>query len=333
MTSLQARRGFTLIELLVVIAIIGVLIALLLPAVQAAREAARRTSCRNHLKQIGLALHNYHDTYGTFPPGAIDDDNRNYSWRVYLLPFVEQATVYQALIATGNFIPIPQGGTPHKFQGCNSATCNVDSFYGTNQIDFGNTRVRNIISQTLTVYTCPSDVLPDKDNDGFAKANYCANMGWFNNPGCHGPTPGGFGVSQNGVLLFSNNNTNTYVVTMAAVSDGTSNVIAAGEVTESNGVRPRTINGRNFPLWAGGQNNASCSGWTHTGSHGRFIDTNFFINRKTNNESDHSFGSKHPGGAQFVLCDGSVQFIAETINIRTYRFLGSRNDGNVATLN
>src|SRR5664279_3132940 len=100
MTLRTPRRGFTLIELLVVIAIIAVLIALLLPAVQAAREAARRAQCVNNLKQIALALHNYHDTVGTFPPGSIDDVNWNgtwWNWLAFILPQLEQRNIYNAI--------------------------------------------------------------------------------------------------------------------------------------------------------------------------------------------------------------------------------------------
>src|SRR3954447_15007821 len=100
----RSRRGFTLIELLVVIAIIGVLIALLLPAVQAAREAARRAQCTNNLKQIALAMHNYHDTVGSFPPGGISGGDPNgwwsggwWPWTVFILPAMEQGTLYNAI--------------------------------------------------------------------------------------------------------------------------------------------------------------------------------------------------------------------------------------------
>ncbi|MBR9800775.1 DUF1559 domain-containing protein, partial [bacterium] len=106
-TSSRNRYAFTLIELLVVIAIIAILVALLLPAVQQAREAARRSSCKNNLKQLGLAIHNYHDTHGVFPPGYIDGDgitnggtgqsggnDNGYSWQAMILPMIEQSALY-----------------------------------------------------------------------------------------------------------------------------------------------------------------------------------------------------------------------------------------------
>ncbi|MCA9201485.1 MAG: DUF1559 domain-containing protein, partial [Planctomycetales bacterium] len=105
------RTGFTLVELLVVIAIIGVLVAMLLPAVQAAREAARRSDCSNKLKQFGLALQNFHDTYKNFPPGMTDDDTDNLGWGTYILPFIEQGNLYDQM-STVVTTSTPNAGMP-----------------------------------------------------------------------------------------------------------------------------------------------------------------------------------------------------------------------------
>src|SRR6187200_91679 len=114
------HRAFTLIELLVVIAIIAVLIGLLLPAVQKVREAAARMSCSNNLKQIGIALHSYNDAIGKLPVGMHDDDGDSWCWRVHILPYVEQDSIYKQYIASRMWVPPNGGGGPNGF--------NVDSF-------------------------------------------------------------------------------------------------------------------------------------------------------------------------------------------------------------
>jgi len=150
------RSGFTLVELLVVIAIIGVLVALLLPAVQAAREAARRSSCSNNLKQIGLSLHNYHDTYLSFPPGWIDTDGvgsnsgRLHAWSTFILPFMEENNIYENIA-----------------------------------VDFGSaTSPANVNGAGATIdgYRCPSSILPDTDHNGYGTTNYNCSIGngWQN---------------------------------------------------------------------------------------------------------------------------------------------------------
>jgi len=146
MRSPRSKHGFTLVELLVVIAIIGVLVALLLPAVQAAREAARRSSCNNNLKQIGLALHNYHDTYLKMPPGFIQAGGRKHGWAVHILPFIEQENLYTAINPNAQALnnAVNQGGAV------------IDS------------------------YVCPSSVLPSHDSNGYSKSNYLGNQGHSN---------------------------------------------------------------------------------------------------------------------------------------------------------
>jgi prepilin-type N-terminal cleavage/methylation domain-containing protein len=141
--SMRPQRGFTLIELLVVIAIIAVLIALLLPAVQQAREAARRSQCKNNLKQMGLAMHNYHDTHNTFPPGGATD---KYAWSVFILPFADQAPLYTAISPDGQNVP--------------AATANG-----------------NRLQTVLSVYRCPSDVGVNNNPNfsSYGTSNYLVN--------------------------------------------------------------------------------------------------------------------------------------------------------------
>jgi len=149
--SHRKRSGFTLIELLVVIAIIAILISLLLPAVQQAREAARRSTCKNNLKQIGLALHNYHETYGMFPIGGTGDRDRppRVSWQVRILPNVDQAALFNQIDMSG---------------GTASAV----------QATLADGRIVREIPMTL--YTCPSDPY-NQPRGGYAQCNYAGSMG------------------------------------------------------------------------------------------------------------------------------------------------------------
>jgi prepilin-type N-terminal cleavage/methylation domain-containing protein len=319
-SQLIRRRAFTLVELLVVIAIIGILVALLLPAVQAAREAARRTQCSNNLKQIGLALHNFHDTFQKLPVGTHDDDNKSFGWRTWILPYVEQGPLYNQMVAAGMWVPPQMGGSANGV--------NVDGVAASEIA--GVAAVSNLAKTRLGFYMCPSDILPEKDNDGYAKTNYCGNMGPVvgNITSCASAK----GDIQEGVLLMANDNYNTWTTSLATMTDGTSNTIMAGEVSVSENIKPSGLSDSRYPIWAAGNNNGSCNGLVGAGSVLRFVDVNYFINRKVGVESNSSFGSKHPGGAQFVLGDASVRFIPESIDTLVYRAAGTRNGGEALML-
>lgn len=323
------RPGFTLVELLVVIAIIGILVALLLPAVQAAREAARRMSCGNNLKQLGLALQNFHDTYKTFPQGLPDDDIKVLGWGFYILPYMEQQPLYDqmaAVVKNAGHVLILRTGS-HISMDVTGDIHNVD-----------HASMQPFTKTVLEGYICPSSPLPNRDNDGYGASSYvgCAGndiSGWFG--GCTGsanPPSAYHGLHQTGMLTQSGHNTQSWLWRMADCTDGTSNTIIVGEVGRSQNVSPTDIGNGRFPLWAGGNNNANCSGLNDMGSHLRIGDPNHWINRKTGDESNTSFGSFHPGGAQFVFVDGSIHFLPETIDTTIYTYLCNRRDGQVVSL-
>ncbi len=368
-TRTRSRVGFTLIELLVVIAIIATLIALLLPAVQQAREAARRTQCKNNLKQIGLAMHNFHDTYGNFPPGLTDDDTDNWSWGAYILPYIEQSPLYQKGTTArttgtntyrGAFLTFKPGR--HKYP---NGRVNIDDFNfnrpgadetglsATASNDNGplsNPAVNNtgFATTVIPMFTCPSDNLPKQDDDQYGKSNYLGCMGSAQNIAGAPPTPGitwmlmsvtanecGQGSTrggrhQNGIMRFDNENNNSYHQTFGDITDGSSNTFHFGEVSESENVKASIINDGNFPIWAAANDEQGCA-TRYVGSALRLANNRFFLNRKTGFASNLSFGSKHTGGAQFVMGDGSVKFISENINTNIYAYLAGANDGQVAS--
>lgn len=316
----RSTRGFTLIELLVVIAIIAVLIALLLPAVQQAREAARRTQCKNNLKQMGLAMHNYHDTYGMFPAesqmlynplsvaGLGAKQQRNFSWIASLLPYIDQAPLYAQI----NF------GAPA---------------YGQN---LGG---RPLESTTLAGFQCPSDVgfstLPiSKNGNGLAYSSYGISEGWdwWNRAGgCGGFEPRLAGVGTPGQYC-----------KLAMITDGTSNTVMIGETDSTSNTgsqfcctQKRTGSERLFRtcLLATQQNSdaqaaASCiyatavpnmdpdggssggAGWWKASPYAL---SPFYITAYAINSEWPGPSSQHTGGAQFVLADGSVRFVSGNI--------------------
>jgi prepilin-type N-terminal cleavage/methylation domain-containing protein/prepilin-type processing-associated H-X9-DG protein len=272
-------RGFTLVELLVVIAIIGVLVALLLPAVQAARESARRTQCTNNLKQIGIALHTYHDVRGVFPAAwyriASAEKRPGWGWGSVILPQIEQGPLYDELgVASG--IDFPTAATP--------------------------------LTQTVvTTFHCPSarDPVINASRDSHGKSNYNPVMGTTAANGM--PTL----TTPNGVFGASS------TTRFADITDGTSNVIAFGEKYQGR-KNEQSVNYLGG-LWGG---LSPSTGW---GAAGGYI--NATPARRINGTSEHAFASPHPGGMMFLLCDGSVRFISETIDGEALEILVRKASG------
>lgn len=203
----------------------------------------------------------------------------------------------------------------------------------------------NVAAKTIiATYICPSDVLPRQDNNGYGKSNYCCCLGgdspWYlqltqgldgQGPGTNWSQPSG-SSRQNGMFRLAQTNSFHFVTSFADLTDGSSNVIAIGEVSESGNVQ-RTIIDRVFPLWAGGNNDWAgqwrISSWARVA--GQFTPINSKDTTPIANNlslSDFSFGSKHPGGANFLLGDGSVRFLSETIDAILYERLAAINDGN-----
>jgi prepilin-type N-terminal cleavage/methylation domain-containing protein len=343
MLTLRTKRAFTLVELLVVIAIIGILVALLLPAVQAAREAARRSQCGNNLKNLALGCHNFHDTFKYFPVGQTDDDNDNFGWGTYILPYIEQEALLQKLntgnVNTSAHLMYFNGRHNLKNPPCTSST-NIDTCNGTTGSTSGAlmqvrySGFRPVTQTKLPTFVCPSDILPPNGgNDSLAKSNYCSNLGSAFDLGT---APGGGGGNWScansnargdraggGVMTFDNNNDTTWLNSTAHVLDGTAHTFLLGEVTNSLNA---TIKGGGFafPAWAGG-NASSCRG-DRVGGWGRFCDVGFGINTNpVSVYSDLTFGSKHRSIAQFAMADGAVRSVGENIDIQTYRALGTKD--------
>lgn len=304
----RRRHGFTLVELLVVIAIIGILVALLLPAVQAAREAARRMQCSNNLKQIGLGLHNYHDTYKVFPPGwvwlALPAQNETWSWSALMLPFIEQGPLHEQLGVTKRSL---------------------------SQALASGAAVRPLFTARLNGFMCPSDT--GFNAGGLVHTNRNFNTGIGAIAGAH-PQDVLVGVNNYmgncGHRSVAQDNPNTGIfygevaVRLADIVDGTSNTIAAGE-RETKECRSGTWIGICNPVQANGNR-----GVFNAVAHAQVkINQNVAaIPWNTNNTGcGEGFSSNHPGGVQVVLCDGSVRFLSETID---FFWFGTTANGTVA---
>lgn len=327
------RRGFTLIELLVVIAIIAILIALLLPAVQQAREAARRTQCKNHFKQLGLAIYNYESTHGRLPAGRMsqgictngttapsrpDPQTKNGHGLALLLPFMDQAPLYNRINFSG-----AQGNLVRP--GSNPVPVGLDA------VASGNAALANT---PIVAFLCPTDsgnpvleaggsfYAPDAAAPGmaYAKTSYDFIMPYLSLRNCNHHRS----LAVDARYLFGENSYSK----LSACTDGLSNTLAMGEKTLE------TFNGR-----TGGWLHA---GWVDVGIDplGRWNTTfpatginvwnyNNVSNVVGRRASWYTCASMHTGGAQFLLGDGSVRFISENLDQGTLTYLCRASDGQV----
>ncbi len=324
------RRGFTLVELLVVIAIIGILVGLLLPAVQAAREAARRMSCSNNLKQIGLGLLNYESASKVFPAaalwksGRIDSTSvpaagqqRNFSWVCGLLPYTENQSIYSAI----NF-NLPLAG-PNVADGVNATVANP---LGYQMLPDGTP----IVSKKIPMFMCPSD-------PGFGADRNRHNLAWNNYAGAEGYD--WWKRANHPLSGFFNLNTYTKI---SSITDGTSNTLAVVEAStqgfEPNpGVAGHQKNGGGKPRGGGSDNavfrtlllsantNGDVSGvWNLPRPDGAtsgfwwgaypYTMQPTFLHCFGINNNWPGASSRHTGGAQSVYADGSVHFLSDSID-------------------
>jgi prepilin-type N-terminal cleavage/methylation domain-containing protein/prepilin-type processing-associated H-X9-DG protein len=334
-------RAFTLIELLVVIAIIGVLVALLLPAVQGAREAARRLQCANNLKQIGLALHNYHATFNTFPPGRVrlrvDYEGRCFSTFTQLLPQLEQIAAYSAI----NF------------------NLNSDD---ENDVDLGSGQNATACYLVVNVFLCPSDT-GQKVWGQRAPTNYLVNTGttYPISPFCTSKLP----ITG---MFFDNSS-----VRLGDITDGTSQTVAASETIKSENGGPEVLvwDGHStttgFVMTRGATNNGGgpelmsyndqCTGagllmlnlrgsswilgvpavtmYNHDRTPndlridciGGLTHSRCQIDTLDASSLSVAARSRHAGGVNALFADGGVRFVKSSINLLPWRAIGSRNEG------
>ncbi len=346
--SLRSRRrkGFTLIELLVVIAIIAILIALLLPAVQQAREAARRTQCRNNLKQMGLAWHNYHEAFNKFPPGHVSQMPGNltssevgcWTWGTMILPQLDQGNLFNVLNPSGTNLPQTVAATPVGLTALKTplAVFRCPSDDGPPVNEFDNTYSGNLMGAN-TYY---SRFITDGTNKiSTSTSNYVAvaNPGDSTTPAIlptqYGPPLG---------VVFQNSG-----ISIRDITDGTSNTLCIGErAWKFKGVLAGAatifaisaspiVNINQTSSWNIKSANTNISGVTYDGPNTWAPGNQVHASR--------AFSSPHVGGVHFLFCDGTVRFINENIDQRkgsvgtagypadivtnTYGRLAARNDG------
>jgi type II secretory pathway pseudopilin PulG len=323
----------------VVIAIIGVLIALLLPAVQAAREAARRMQCTNHIKQVLTAMHNYHDTNTVLPPGYIYWEGGTqtgsgrpwWGWNVFIFPFMEQESLYKELNTRERMLQTICRG--NNITGTTNTLTSEDKILVQTIIptvrcpsDNGNVLnndTTNFGPSTTTVYLLQTD-------NPVAKSNYAACMG-VTNYDANAVYPG---TNDNDGMFYCNSSKN-----FGAIEDGTSNVFFLGEVATQIGdfkYFACTWLGVGNPGWLGNGSQAASGGNAANDAGGyrtiRRVKNDILINSAALANLNKGYSSCHATGANFGLGDGSVHYISETINTTLYNDFGRRSSGKTKAL-
>lgn len=335
----RPRRGFTLVELLVVIAIIGVLISLLLPAVQAARESARRSSCQNNLKQIGLAMHNYTDAKKKFPPGQLlvtlaGTARKSISWSAFFLEFMEQ-----------NAIAISHSDVP-------TASFNSEApdsrLYLKAPLDSAWNRKAG--STTIPFYICPSTTrrhttrgadnrIIDRDSNGTLDPGQGEGYGCVDYAGCSGATPNNSrytlpgGITQyspdNGIFPNLASTSMTQALTVSRVTDGLSKTFMICEITGRGIPSGRDYRG----LWAAGQNCITV-GPTSPSDVALInpVPTSSPSTAYFRNAASMSLFSDHPSGAHVAMADGAVRMLAASTDDKVVIGLASREGGELVSI-
>jgi prepilin-type N-terminal cleavage/methylation domain-containing protein/prepilin-type processing-associated H-X9-DG protein len=310
-TLKNGRRGFTLVELLVVIAIIGILVGLLLPAVQAAREAARRMQCTNHLKQWALANHNFHDAFKRFPKGSSNGGvEKRQTWVMYLWPYVEQTALYQQSNLQEHFYLTPNT-IPNTLNGT--------------------------VGKRVPIYLCPSDNGQIDQNVGTyqrTRGNYVVNWGnvWYGQPDNSVPPPPNKAPFNN----TNGNRTLPAKVTFGSIVDGTSNTLLMSEY-----LMAKSPNDND---WRGDIHNDDGVFRFHTLLTPNTSSPDIIVNGWFQTTGDprmpaaaganqrNAARSRHTGGVNAARCDGSIGFVSDSVNLLVWQSMGSMNGGEVGSI-
>lgn len=322
--TIKRLRGFTLIELLVVIAIIAVLIALLLPAVQQAREAARRSQCKNNLKQYGLGLQNYHDTSLMLPPAGANWGVPEIGWQPRILPFMDQDALFKKV--------------------------NMKAAQAWDTLMPDGRRAREYNFPYTRCPTDPSSLIQSESPNGWAQTSYSGNLGSQRTPSCDGNcnqflTPGVHYEAQQGNADHGNTTSATNLsgvfgrlgptIKFAQITDGLANTFFVGEIMSQ-------CHDHTAGLWHyNGMGNAHastsaplnimCSCPTLSGASAatapRCFPAGNDCRAQCNWNYSWGFKSAHKGGAHFLMGDGTVRFINENLDYQSYQRLGGRADG------